>query len=127
MPKKGLYRGFSTFEFQKSRTFKVTDIEAVKLDLLNHIFTTRGSRTKMPNFGTNIPNLVFEPLDNLTVDALQDELRAVFDYDPRVSLITLEVTPYEDLNIVVASATLRYIELNIVDTMNINIQFEESF
>lgn len=127
MAKKGLYKGFSSFEFQKSKSFRVEDVEAVKLDLLNHIFTRRGSRIKMPTFGTSIPDLVFEPLDNILIQQLEDELQEVFDYDPRVEVISLDITPYEDLNLVIATANLRYIELNIVDQMNINIQFEESF
>ena len=57
---KGLYRGYSSYEYQNKKTFSVTDVELVKLDLLNHIFTRKGDRVMMPNFGTRIPDLAFE-------------------------------------------------------------------
>lgn len=120
----GLYRGFSSFEFQSAGTFKVTDVEAVKLDLLNHIFTRRGDRVMMPDFGTSIPDMVFEPLDEDTIETIRNDLQMVFNFDPRVNLLELEVRPSPDENSVIAAAKLVYIELNIVDTMNINIELE---
>jgi phage baseplate assembly protein W len=120
-----LYRGFSTFEFEQSKTFKLNDMELVKLDLLNHIFTRRGDRIMMADFGTTIPDLVFEPLDSTTLDVVEDELRLVFDYDPRVELLDLRIIPNFDGNAITASATLFYIELNMVDNFELNIQFEE--
>lgn len=125
MAKTGLYRGFSSFEFERKKTFKLNDIELVKMDLLNHIFTRRGERVMMPRFGTIIPDLVFEPLDEGTMNTLEDELRYVFNYDPRVSLLNLKLTPAYDQNMVQASATLLYVELNMVDNLELNIQFEE--
>ena len=126
-----LYKGFSSFEYQKTKTFSLTDIELVKLDLLNHIFTRRGERLMMPNFGTGIPNLVFEPLDAGTLETLEDELRRVFDFDPRVEVLRLDVQPATDgtgnpnENAVTASARLLFVELNIVDNFDLNIVFEE--
>lgn len=119
-----LYKGFSTFEFQSNGTFKVTDIEAVKLDLLNHIFTRRGDRVMMPTFGTSIPDMVFEPLDLETLDTIRSDLEEVFRFDPRVELLTMDVRPTPDENAITVAAKLRYIELNIVDTMNLNIELE---
>lgn len=125
MAKVGLYRGFSSFEFESKKTFKLNDIELVKMDLLNHIFTRRGERVMMPKFGTIIPDLVFEPLDEGTMNTLEDELRYVFNYDPRVSLLNLTLSPKYDQNLVQASATLLYVELNMIDNLELNIQFEE--
>ena len=65
-----IYKGYSSFEFQARDTFLLTDVELVKLDLLNHIFTRRGERVKMAQFGTRIPDLAFEPLDQETLDIL---------------------------------------------------------
>lgn len=127
MAQSGLYRGFSSQVFDLNKSFSVYDVELVKIDLLNHIYTRKGERVMMPNFGTIIPDLVFEPLDEETIDTLHDELMRVFDYDPRVEVINLTVTPLPDYNTVMASATLRYIELNIVDQMDINIEFREAF
>ena len=122
--KKGLYRGYSSFEYQRSGTFKLEDIELVKMDLLNHIFTRKGERVMMPTYGTNIPDLVFEPMDAQLVDSVRDELTAVFDFDPRVQILKLEIQPSPDQNSIHAAAQLKYIELNMVDIMYLNIELE---
>ncbi|KKM70013.1 hypothetical protein LCGC14_1444990 [marine sediment metagenome] len=122
--KNGLYRGFSSFEFENTGSFRINDIELIKLDLLNHIFTRRGERVMMPTFGTIIPDLVFEPLDEETIDQIESELRLVFDYDPRVELLDLVVTPDIDSNAVTVAARLLCIELDTIELMNLNIEFE---
>ena len=119
-----LYRGYSTFEFQRNKSLRIKDIELVKLDILNHIFTPRGTRVMMPDFGSSIPELAFEPLDGDLVDEVYAELLTIFDYDPRVSVINLSVTPDFDTNSVYVEARLFYIELNTADDFELNIQFE---
>lgn len=123
---KGLYRGYSSYEYQNNKSFSLTDIELVKLDLLNHIFTRKGERVMMPNFGTRIPDLAFEPLDNYTLSILDEDLRAVFAFDPRVELIALNIIPIPDSNTAIASAKLLYVELNMQGSLDINITFEGS-
>lgn len=122
--RQGLYRGYSSFEFQKNKTFRVQDIDLVNLDLLNQIYTQRGSRVMMPTFGTLIPSLTFEPLDTDTIEAVQDELVTVFTFDPRVKLLNMSVIPDYDNNSLAVTALLQYIELNLVQPFNLNITFE---
>ncbi|TFH06395.1 MAG: hypothetical protein E4H14_10900 [Candidatus Thorarchaeota archaeon] len=119
-----LYKGYSSFEYEKNKTFLLTNLELVKLDLLNHIFTRRGSRVKMPTFGTRIPDLPFEPMDDITLEILRNDLLTVFRFDPRVQLLDLVIDPSPDTNTVTASARLLYIELNLVDNIDLNIVFE---
>lgn len=118
--RQNLYRGFSSFEYQRSGSFSVKDIELVKLDLITHIFTRKGSRCRMPNHGTVIPDLPFEMIDEDLLETLHSELKDVFEYDPRVDLLELRVIPYHDINTVMASATLRYKEFNVVDVLNLD-------
>ena len=125
MARQNLYRGYSSFEFEKSKTFTLRDVELVKLDLLNHLFTQRGSRIMMPTFGTTIPELTFEPLDADTLDELYEQVKAVLDFDPRVEIIKLVIVPDYDTNSVVVEGSLFYIELDTVDDFNLNIQFED--
>lgn len=121
----GLYKGFSSYEYERIRSFSMKDIELVKMDLLNHIFTARGTRVMMPTFGTRIPTLVFEPLDDITLTILEEDLRYVFNYDPRVELLELAITPSYDENTVTANARLLYVELNMTDNLSLNLQFGE--
>jgi len=120
----GVYKGYSSFEFLAKKSFRLIDIELVKLDLLNHIFTSHGERVMMPNFGTSIPDMVFEPLDEDTIDRIEDELQTVFDYDPRVGLVSLDINPDYDTNTLTIAALLNYIELNTTELFDFNIEFE---
>lgn len=125
MPRKDIYKGYSSFEFQKSKSLSLRDVDLVKMDLLNHIYTQRGTRIMMPTFGTIIPEIVFEPIDEDTIDEIRESIKGVFDYDPRVEIITLTVTPVYDRNSIFVNATLLYVELDTVDDFDLNIQFED--
>ena len=120
-----LYKGFSSYEFERVKEFAISDVELVKLDLLNHIFTRRGSRVMMPTFGTVIPDLVFEPLDAITTEILEDELRKVIDFDPRVEIVKFQLLVEEDIHSVTLDAQLFYVELDIIDNFELNIVFED--
>ena len=122
----GLYKGYSSFEFEATGSFKINDVELIKLDILNHIFTRRGERVMMPRFGTIIPDLVFEPLDDETIDLIDSELRGVFEYDPRVELLEMSLNPNYDGNAVTAACKIRCVELDTTELMNLNIEFENA-
>lgn len=119
-----LYKGYSSYEFERKKTFELTDIELVKIDLLNHIFTRRGSRVMMPTFGSSVPDIVFEPLDIFTTDTLEDELRRVIAFDPRVRLLSFDLESNPDNHTIRVNIRLFYIELEIADDFELNIQFE---
>ena len=120
-----LYKGFSLQNYNTNGSFSVTDLELVKRDILAHIWTRKGERVMMPDFGTTLMDTVFEPLDNTTVITVREELRAVIEQDPRVRLLQLDVQPLYSSNSIVAIINLMFIELNIVDNINLNIVFED--
>lgn len=121
-----LYKGYSSYNYQTNNSFLLTDINLVKMDLLNHIYTRKGERVMMSTFGTRIPDLAFEPLDQYTLDILDTDLRAVIAFDPRVELMNYVLTPMYDQNTVVASIQLLFVELMITSTMDLNILYEQS-
>ena len=118
---RAIYRGFSTFDWKTRRTFELNNIELVKRDILTHIFTEKGERVMMPNFGTRIPTLEFEPNDEHSRRIVEEYLREVFNYDPRVKLINLSVVTIPDNNAMVALADLLYIEFNVRDVLRIEV------
>jgi phage baseplate assembly protein W len=120
------YRGYSSKNFEETKTFININVETVKQDILNHIFTIKGERIMLPNFGTTIPEMAFEPLDDLTINTVESELMAVVNYDPRVSLISMNVQPLYDQNMLLADLELKYLELDIIDNMNLRIEFGEN-
>ena len=118
------YKGISFLKYEFDKSVVLTDLELVKNDLLTHIFTRRGERVKMYTFGTTLPDLVFEPLTREVLESINEQLTAVFNFDPRVELLGLTVRPLYDQNAVFASANLRYVELNIEDRLDLNIIFQ---
>ena len=119
-----LYRGFSSFEFQARKSFTLTGVELVKLDLLQHMYTKYGGRVMMPSFGSQIPDMVFEPLTPETVDIIKSEVYRIVEYDPRVELLEIEDRVDVDNNAVTIAAKLLFVELNLVDNLELNIGFE---
>lgn len=121
MEKRIIYTGFSSKGWEQGQPFTKTNIDLIKEDLYNHIFTEPGERVHMPSFGTRIPSLVFEPDDVLVLNVIEEDLRTVFNYDPRVELLELQVLPLPDNNAIVALAVLKYVELNMIDEFKIQI------
>jgi phage baseplate assembly protein W len=119
-----IYKGFSTKRYQQDKSFVMTDMELVKEDLVNHIFTRKGERVRMAQFGTLIPDLIFEPLTEELVRVIEGELTTVFNYDPRVQLVDMVVIPMFDEQAVVALVDLHYIELREKDRLSLRIEFD---
>ena len=121
------YRGFSFKSWQRNKSFVLTDVQMVEQDLLNHIFTRRGERVGMRGFGTSIQDLLFEPFDDDTIVLVNDQVREVIAFDPRVVLLSEEdytmVTDFEN-RIMAIAANLLYIELNLHNVLHINLTFE---
>lgn len=121
---KKLYRGFSTKNFLKSKSFRLYDAELVKEDILRHIFTSLRSRPFVPEFGSIINTIIFQPLDEETVEEIFTDIQRVLESDPRVAIVEYNVIPNEETSTVLIAAVLNYIELNFTDRFDLNLQFE---
>lgn len=119
-----VYVGFSSVDFKSTKKFLKKDTDLVKQDLYNHIMTRYGERVKMPTFGTSIPDMIFDPLDDIAIITVQQELMAVFNYDPRVKMTDLQVIPIFSEKTILALATLYYLEIDFSESISINIQFQ---
>lgn len=119
-----LYKGISFLRYEYDKSLRLDDIQLVKNDIYNHIFTRKGERVKMPAFGSIISDVVFEPLDTLTLLKIEDDLTNIFNYDPRVELLELNIFPIYEKSTVYVSALLRYIELNLEERFDLNIEFK---
>jgi phage baseplate assembly protein W len=122
----GLYKGFSSRQYEYDKSFTMLDVEIVKRDLMNHIFTRLGERVDLPTFGTRIQDMLMEPMDENTLDILLTDVNAVIDYDPRVELqrdVTMTVD--YDNHAVSFKALLFYVELNLTDTLDVHLEFDD--
>lgn len=121
------YKGFSSRHFVEKGTFRVTDKELIKDCLLNHIFTSSvlGERIMMEDWGTSIPNLPFEQLDEETILSVVEEIQRVFAMDPRVSLISVNTTSDENTNSLTLECRFTYVEFMGIDSLNVNLIYRE--
>ena len=117
MARQGLYRGFSSRDYVQTKTFALADLDLVKRDLMNHIYTKKGSRRMMAAYGTIIPDVPFEMLTDSLVEKIISDLERVYDMDPRVENIRIDVDQAPDQNALVISSVLRYVELKVVDAL----------
>ena len=61
--------------------------------------TQRGERPFAPTLGSGVNGLLFENIDTITASVLRDEIVQVIEsYEPRVSLIDVNVTGNPDEN-----------------------------
>jgi len=85
-----IFKGYSTVDVRFGNVV-LEDIALSKRDLLNHFYTRKGERLGQPEFGSILPDLVFEPLDDLVIDLVEDDVRDIIDNDPRWILNNLDV------------------------------------
>lgn len=70
--------------------------ELVKSNLRHLIFTRKGERLRMPDFGTNLLNFIFEQKDGMTVVQIEMEIKeSVKKYIPNVNITNLSITETE--------------------------------
>ena len=68
------------------------DLDLARQDLLNHFNTRKGERIMLPNFGSIVWDMLFEPLDEMTKNLIDADVRAVVKNDPRWSLQNVAIT-----------------------------------
>lgn len=93
---------------QKGDVLKKTDINSIRQSLKNLLFTMPGERPFQPYLGTELYRLLFEPLDPITVSALDQTIeRTIQNYEPRIELQLIQLAPAVDQNSVDISIFFR--------------------
>jgi phage baseplate assembly protein W len=109
------YRGFNTIG--QSKKFRLTDLDLVKRNLLNHFKIRKGEKLMQPNFGSIIWNTLFEPLTEETKKIIIDDVTAVVGYDPRLIIDGVIIQQLDSgLQLQVS---LTYKPTNVTATMNL--------
>ncbi len=106
--------GYSTLDKQ-SPPFRLVDLDLAKADLVFAFQTRRGERVMRPNFGSIIHDLLFEPFDDDTKQAVIDDAVKIIREDPRFQLATIDVTDLE--HSLRLDISLNYIPLDVVATL----------
>jgi phage baseplate assembly protein W len=88
------YKGFSTY--RRVRKFSLNDFELVKQDLFNHFHIRKGEKLMNTNFGTIIWDLLYEPFTDSVRDAIEEDIKKIVGYDPRIIAENITVTEFTD-------------------------------
>lgn len=68
--------------------------EEVKADLIHLLLTRKGMRYFLPDFGTRLYEYIFEPLDGITFDAIESDIRdSVQKYMPNLLINKITIEP----------------------------------
>lgn len=112
-----LYRGFSTIgnPFGKWRK---TDLETLKQDLINHFYIKKGEKLMNPEFGSNVPLMVMEQLDEQTRQAIIADVKEVIANDPRLVASSVDIREYDQG--IQISIQMVYPEYDLSNTINLN-------
>ena len=92
------------FPFRESQkgqylSTSVTTDEEVRTNLMHLIFTRKGSRYYLPDFGTSIYEFIFEPMDGQTFNSIKSEIRdSVEKYIPNLEINEVTIEPYTNDN-----------------------------
>lgn len=87
------YKGFSTIDRYKK--FRLSDLELIKRDLLNHFAIRKGEKLMNPDFGSIIWNILFEPLTADVKAIIVSDIQRVVSYDPRIRVDNVLVDQFD--------------------------------
>lgn len=121
MPLERLSKGFKDL----SMSFQVNplnyDLIAIKNEtaiarsIRNLVFTLRGERFFNSNLGSGVSKVLFENMDEITASVLQDEIKnTINNYEPRVNLISVDVSPNYDSNEFYATITYNIVGIDVL-------------
>jgi len=111
-----VFYGYSTLD-TNSKQQSFADIPLIQRDLLYHFNTLPGERVMMPSYGCKIWNYLFEPFDDLIVQACVAEVDRIIASETRVVLQDCVVKQFNQGLMV--QVTLLYRPYNVVNSFSI--------
>ena len=94
------------------------DLDLARQDLLNHFNTRKGERIMLPEFGSIVWDMLFEPLDETTRQIIGQDITKIASYDPRLRVGQVAITQ-QDTGLQI-QLTLSYVPTNQADTILLN-------
>lgn len=74
-----------------------TPEKEIKSNLVHLLLTRKGSRYFLPDFGTNLYQYIFDPLDNITISKIQGEIiDACEKYLPNLKINQVNIQQFGD-------------------------------
>jgi phage baseplate assembly protein W len=116
--------GYTTID-QEHTSRTLTDLDLAKRDLLNHFAIRKGEKWTDPDFGSNLPYYVFQPLDEATVDLITQDVFDVVTNDPRFEMASDQVIVNNNAQSVTVVVELIY--LPTTTATDLQIKFDREF
>ena len=87
---------------------------AIARSVRNIVFTVPGEKFFNPRFGSDVSEVLFENINEITASTIEDQIRlSINNYEPRVELISVEAIPNYDNNQFDTSVTYKIIGIDI--------------
>lgn len=114
------YQGYTTV--QGDGIVTLYDAALVNQDLLNVFNTKKGEVMTDPSKGSIIWSMLFEPATQDNINIMQEDTLQIFQSEPRVTLISLNITASTDITLpgYTLSAQLKYIGSNVAQGFTVN-------
>lgn len=116
-PRTRLFIGYSSVDASIKQT-QWTDLDLIKRDLINHLYTRKGERVMRPDFGSIIWDLLFEPMTVGVVEQIVDDATQIVQSDNRVQLQSINLVELD--HGIQLQMNLYYAPLNIVEAFQVD-------
>jgi phage baseplate assembly protein W len=103
----------------------LTNLDLAKQDLINHFHIRKGEKWTNPDFGSDLPFYVFQPLDESTIDLINTEVLTIVSNDPRFELNSSKVNVQSDAQAITIIVQLIY--LPTTTATELQVKFDRDF
>jgi len=117
-------KGYTT-QLNEFTSTPLNGLELAKQDLTNHFHIRKGEKWTNPDFGSNLPFYVFQPLDDSTIDLITQDVRDVVTNDPRFNMNSNTVNVQADAHSVTVNVELMY--LPTTTATELQLKFDKDF
>lgn len=100
------------------------DVNAINNAIKNILMTPLGSLEGMPEFGSRLYEIIFSQIDHITINLIKRLIaEAIYAWEDRIELISVDVNSVPEYNRLVASMTYRFKDdiLNKYNTFSLNL------
>ena len=94
------------------------NFELAKQDLMNTLYTNKGERLMMPEYGNDAIATQFQPMTSHTADSLKKGISKTIDNDPRLTLKYIDTQMNQ--NSITVYLTVFYVPIEAEDTLILN-------
>jgi phage baseplate assembly protein W len=97
--------------------------DQIRANLVNYLLTNKGERVFNPNFGADLRALLFENIDDASLDDLTTIIQtSIANYFPQITVKEIKFENQVDENTINFILTYEIVLFNIEDTVNILLQ-----